>query len=73
MANKWLHWPFWRYCKILHLRSLDEKLSTCLSFDLLLILGPSGAGRTGTVPNNVEIQGTLFARILRKVAREGIG
>jgi cation diffusion facilitator CzcD-associated flavoprotein CzcO len=40
--------------------------------NLLFILGPNGAGRTGTVPHNVEIQVTLFARILRKVAREGI-
>ncbi|KAG5981359.1 hypothetical protein E4U55_003015 [Claviceps digitariae] len=40
--------------------------------NLLYILGPNGAGRTGTVPHNVEVQVTLFARILRKVSREGI-
>lgn len=40
--------------------------------NLLFILGPNGAGRTGTVPHNVEVQVTLFARILRKVSREGI-
>ena len=40
--------------------------------NLLFILGPNGAGRSGTVPHNVEVQVTLFARILRKVSREGI-
>lgn len=40
--------------------------------NLFFILGPNGAGRSGTVPHNVEIQVTLFARMLRKAAREGI-
>ncbi|KAI0136204.1 hypothetical protein BJ170DRAFT_698949 [Xylariales sp. AK1849] len=40
--------------------------------NLLFLHGPNGSGRAGTVPHNVEVQVTLFAKILRKVAREGI-
>ena len=40
--------------------------------NLLFIQGPNGAGRSGTVPHNAEIQITHFAKILRKVGREGI-
>lgn len=40
--------------------------------NLLLLHGPNGSGRAGTVPHNVEVQTTLYAKILRKVSREGI-
>ncbi|KAK5992773.1 FAD-binding monooxygenase aflW [Cladobotryum mycophilum] len=40
--------------------------------NLLFLHGPSGSGRAGTVPYNVENQVTYFAKILRKVSREGI-
>ncbi|KAI1858746.1 uncharacterized protein JN550_012496 [Neoarthrinium moseri] len=40
--------------------------------NLLFLHGPNGSGRAGTVPHNVEVQITSFARILRKLAREGI-
>ncbi|KAL7817291.1 hypothetical protein V8C26DRAFT_398614 [Trichoderma gracile] len=40
--------------------------------NLLFIHGPSASGRSGTVPHNVENQITFFAKILRKVSREGI-
>jgi cation diffusion facilitator CzcD-associated flavoprotein CzcO len=40
--------------------------------NLLFIQGPNPAGRSGTIPHNIEVQVTLFARILRKVGREGI-
>ncbi|CAH0027963.1 unnamed protein product [Clonostachys rhizophaga] len=40
--------------------------------NLLFTLGPYGGARSGTVTHGVEIQLTLFARILRKVSREGI-
>lgn len=40
--------------------------------NLLYIHGVNGSGRAGTVPHNVESQVTFYARILRKVAREGI-
>ncbi|KAK6215460.1 4-hydroxyacetophenone monooxygenase [Colletotrichum tabaci] len=40
--------------------------------NLGFIQGPNGAGRSGTVPHNVEVQVTYFAKILRKVGREGI-
>jgi hypothetical protein len=40
--------------------------------NLLFLHGPHGTGPSGTVPHSVETQITLFAGILRKVAREGI-
>jgi len=40
--------------------------------NLLFIHGPNGSGRSGTVPHSVETQITYFAKILRKVGREGI-
>lgn len=40
--------------------------------NLLFIHGPSASGRSGTVPHNLENQITFFAKILRKVGREGI-
>ncbi|GKT64669.1 4-hydroxyacetophenone monooxygenase [Colletotrichum tofieldiae] len=40
--------------------------------NLGFIQGPNGAGRSGTVPHNVEVQATYFAKILRKVGRERI-
>ncbi|KAI0002846.1 hypothetical protein F4779DRAFT_634889 [Xylariaceae sp. FL0662B] len=40
--------------------------------NLLFIQGPKGAGRSGTVSYNVEVQLTHFAKILRKVSREGV-
>ncbi|PKS11164.1 hypothetical protein jhhlp_002925 [Lomentospora prolificans] len=40
--------------------------------NLLFLHGPNGSGRSGTVPHNVENQVTYFAKILRKVSREGI-
>ncbi|KAI0412944.1 4-hydroxyacetophenone monooxygenase [Xylaria grammica] len=40
--------------------------------NLGFLLGPHGAGRSGTVPHSVEVQVAFFARLLRKVSREGI-
>lgn len=40
--------------------------------NLLFLLGPHGSGRSGTVPHSTEIQLALFAKILRKMSREGI-
>lgn len=40
--------------------------------NLLFIHGPHATGPSGTVPHSVEAQVTYYARILRKVAREGI-
>ncbi|KAM0455191.1 hypothetical protein ACHAO4_004067 [Trichoderma viride] len=40
--------------------------------NLLFIHGPSASGRSGTVPHNLENQITFFAKILRKISREGI-
>lgn len=34
--------------------------------------GPHGAGPSGTVPHSVEVQLTYFAKVLRKMSREGI-
>ena len=40
--------------------------------NLLFVHGPHGTGASGTVPHAVEVQLTYYAKILRKVAREGI-
>lgn len=40
--------------------------------NLLFVHGPHGAGPSGTVPHSVEVQVTYYAKILRKVSREGI-
>ncbi|KAK0649681.1 FAD dependent oxidoreductase [Cercophora newfieldiana] len=40
--------------------------------NLFFIHGPHGTGPSGTVPHSVENQLTLYAKFLRKVAREGI-
>lgn len=40
--------------------------------NLLFIHGPNASGRSGTVPHNLENQITFFAKILRKISREGI-
>lgn len=40
--------------------------------NLLFIQGPHGSGPSGTVPHSVETQLTFYAKILRKVSREGI-
>jgi hypothetical protein len=40
--------------------------------NLLFVHGPHGTGPSGTVPHSVEVQLTYYAKILRKVAREGI-
>ena len=40
--------------------------------NLLFVHGPHGTGASGTVPQAVEVQLTYYAKILRKVAREGI-
>ncbi|KAF7515577.1 hypothetical protein G7054_g14507 [Neopestalotiopsis clavispora] len=40
--------------------------------NLLFVHGPNGSGRSGTVPHSVETQVTFYAKILRKVGREGI-
>ncbi|KAI0882449.1 FAD/NAD(P)-binding domain-containing protein [Annulohypoxylon maeteangense] len=40
--------------------------------NLGFVHGPHGSGRSGTVPHSVEVQVTFFAKLLRKVAREGI-
>ncbi|KAJ9145523.1 FAD/NAD(P)-binding domain-containing protein [Pleurostoma richardsiae] len=40
--------------------------------NLLFISGPHGSGPSGTVPHSTEVQLAYFAKILRKVSREGI-
>ncbi|KAM0741397.1 hypothetical protein ACQRIT_004254 [Beauveria bassiana] len=40
--------------------------------NLLFVHGPFGTGPSGTVPQSVESQLTYFAKLLRKVSREGI-
>ena len=40
--------------------------------NLLFIYGPHGAGASGTVPQSIEVQLAYYAKLLRKVAREGI-
>ncbi|KAK4187657.1 hypothetical protein QBC35DRAFT_515335 [Podospora australis] len=40
--------------------------------NLLFVHGPHGTGPSGTVPHSVENQLVLYAKILRKAAREGI-
>ncbi|KID72740.1 uncharacterized protein G6M90_00g093000 [Metarhizium brunneum] len=40
--------------------------------NLLFLHGPHGTGPSGTVPHSVETQLAYFAKILRKVSREGI-
>ncbi|TVY28748.1 putative sterigmatocystin biosynthesis monooxygenase [Lachnellula hyalina] len=40
--------------------------------NLLFILGPNATGQAGTLPNAVENQMTYIAKILRKVATQGI-
>jgi cation diffusion facilitator CzcD-associated flavoprotein CzcO len=40
--------------------------------NLLFIHGPHGTGPSGTVPHSVEVQLTYYAKVLRKVASEGI-
>ena len=51
---------------------------TCLGLvtpgfpNLFFIYGPHRTGASGTIPHNVEIQLTYYAKVLLKVAREGI-
>jgi len=40
--------------------------------NLFFVHGPHGAGPSGTVPHSVENQLTMYAKFLRKIAREGI-
>lgn len=40
--------------------------------NLLFVQGPHAAGPSGTVPHSVEAQVAYYAKILRKVSREGI-
>ncbi|XXG97109.1 hypothetical protein Hte_003404 [Hypoxylon texense] len=40
--------------------------------NLGFIHGPHGSGRSGTVPHGMEVQIAFYARLLRKVGREGI-
>ncbi|CAM1510767.1 Fc.00g082800.m01.CDS01 [Cosmosporella sp. VM-42] len=40
--------------------------------NLLFLQGPHGTGASGTVPQSVETQLAYFAKLLRKVSREGI-
>lgn len=40
--------------------------------NLLFIAGPHGTGPSGTVPHSIEIQLTYYAKLLRKVASQGI-
>ncbi|KAK0724476.1 hypothetical protein B0H67DRAFT_656999 [Lasiosphaeris hirsuta] len=40
--------------------------------NLFYIHGPHGTGPSGTVPHSVENQLALFAKVLRKVSREGV-
>ncbi|KJZ80012.1 hypothetical protein HIM_00726 [Hirsutella minnesotensis 3608] len=40
--------------------------------NLFFLNGPHGTSSSGTVPHNIETQVTYFAKILRKMSREGI-
>ncbi|AEO64657.1 11bb9af3-ee96-4f2e-a100-dafacf42a07f [Thermothielavioides terrestris] len=40
--------------------------------NLFFIHGPHGTGPSGTVPHSVEVQLAYYAKVLRKVGREGI-
>ncbi|ROV91505.1 hypothetical protein VMCG_09473 [Cytospora schulzeri] len=40
--------------------------------NLLFVHGPHAAGPSGTVPHSVEVQLTYYAKVLRKMSREGI-
>jgi hypothetical protein len=40
--------------------------------NFFFIHGPHGTGASGTVPHSVEVQITYFAKVLRKISREGI-
>jgi hypothetical protein len=40
--------------------------------NLFFIHGPHGTGPSGTVPHSVEVQLTYYAKVLRKLSREGI-
>lgn len=40
--------------------------------NLGFVLGPHGSGRGGSVPHSVEVQLAYFAKLLRKIGREGI-
>ena len=40
--------------------------------NLFLVHGPHGTGASGTVPHSVEVQLTYYAKVLRKMSREGI-
>jgi uncharacterized protein (DUF736 family) len=40
--------------------------------NLFFISGPHPGGPSGTVPHSVEVQLTYFAKVLRKISREGI-
>jgi cation diffusion facilitator CzcD-associated flavoprotein CzcO len=40
--------------------------------NLFLIHGAHGTGPSGTVPHSVEVQLTYYAKVLRKISREGI-
>jgi hypothetical protein len=40
--------------------------------NLFLIHGTHGTGPSGTVPHSVEVQLTYYAKVLRKISREGI-
>ncbi|KAL2149000.1 hypothetical protein VTH82DRAFT_1686 [Thermothelomyces myriococcoides] len=40
--------------------------------NLFFVHGPHGTGPSGTVPHSVEVQLTYFAKVLRKIGREGI-
>lgn len=40
--------------------------------NLGFVLGPHGTGRGGTVPHSGEVQLAFFAKLLRKISREGI-
>ena len=40
--------------------------------NFFFVHGPHGTGPSGTVPHSVEVQLTYFAKVLRKVSREGI-
>lgn len=40
--------------------------------NLGFIQGPNGNGRSGTVPHGMEVQIAFYAKLLRKISREGI-
>lgn len=40
--------------------------------NLGFLLGPNGSARSGTAPYAAEVQATFFARLLRKMSREGV-